>query len=351
MTFKMDIKSVEKLENSKMRIERVDISNKEKTFSIKEALVQSEINYVFLTPEYLRVIRDTYSYRAFYLTCFRNGDLCGIVSFYEKPGLLKKNVLVSVPGGFWSTDRLSEKILIDKLNEIADNYDLGGPYFGDLFRPLYSLTNPIVMYRSFMQLPENKESLMGLYAKSIRRNIRAAKKHGLKVMESNELGDFYKVWSQRMRDLGTPVIPSAFFMNMKRVFKDDMALLLVKKEGKCIGGVVLLQFNNVVMDPYVGCLSETFKYCPNPLLYHEMLSWALDRGYEYFDLGRSQPSSGNERFKLRFGAKLKPLYSYSPDRLHINSPLRKISTSCWKRLPLFMANYLGPKIRRYVPFG
>lgn len=334
-----------------MKIKHLNIDNFHQLDHIKKLLKRYPNTTAFMLPQYLKAVKDTYSFNVYYLICYSGNGLGGIASFYVKLSLSGKNLLESIPGGFWAKDKSLEESLIKKLRELASYHNLKGPYFKDLYKPLCSLNDPKILSRAVIELPESKEDLMKLYSRNIQRDIKNAKRNELKVTESNKLGDFYKIWSQRMRDLGTPVIPFTFFKNMKHIFGDDMTLLLVKKETRYIGGVILLHFGDIITDPYLGCLSETFKYCPNSLLYHEMLCWGVDHGYKCFDLGRSQPCSGNERFKLRFGAKLKSLYSYEASRFNGDNPFVKVPTFCWKKLPLFIANYLGPKIRKNIPFG
>jgi len=334
-----------------LKIEYLDVFNDDRFESIESFLKNHFETSIFSLPRFLKSLLDTYSLKGYYLICSEGRILSGIASFYIKKNFFGKNSLTSVPAGFWAKDINSEKLLIEELKKIANKDNLKGPYFQDLPKKLNSLSNPKILYRAIVDLPEKKEDLLNLYSKNIRRDIQTAQKKGLKIVKDGEFKNFYKVWSWRIRDLGTPVIPFSFFKNMKEVFKDSMSLLFVKKENRYVGGVLILKIDDFALNPYLACLTKTLKYCPVPLLYHKMLCWAVDNGCRYFDLGRSQFGSGNEKFKLRFGAKLKPLYSYSNEKIQNKGLGKKIAVFCWKWLPLSVANYFGPKVRRYIPFG
>jgi hypothetical protein len=74
-----------------------------------------------------------------------------------------------------------------------------------------------------------------------------------------------------------------------------------------------------------------------------------------FDFGRCTPGGGTHRFKLQWGGKDVPLpwaqwsprgmaATPSPDR-----PLFRLATAVWSRLPLGVANRLGPFLAVRLP--
>jgi lipid II:glycine glycyltransferase (peptidoglycan interpeptide bridge formation enzyme) len=89
-------------------------------------------------------------------------------------------------------------------------------------------------------------------------------------------------------------------------------------------------------------------------LYWEAIRLACENGYHHFDFGRSSPDSGTYRFKAQWGAKPLPLFwyygknGYVPD---INPKSAKFSllVACWRRLPLALANSIGPIVSRSLP--
>jgi hypothetical protein len=92
------------------------------------------------------------------------------------------------------------------------------------------------------------------------------------------------------------------------------------------------------------------------LLYWTMLEHATNQGLNRFDFGRSSPGGGTHLFKLQWGAESSPLSweyvlltrSSAPDQGPAN-PRFSAAIEGWKRLPLPVANRLGPWIVRHIP--
>jgi hypothetical protein len=97
---------------------------------------------------------------------------------------------------------------------------------------------------------------------------------------------------------------------------------------------------------------------PNMLLYWTFLAYAADNGFKRFDFGRSSPGEGTWRFKEQWGAVPKPLFWYQFDKKGnprarpmtpgARSRSRMLAESVWCRLPVPVANLVGPKIRKYI---
>jgi hypothetical protein len=87
-----------------------------------------------------------------------------------------------------------------------------------------------------------------------------------------------------------------------------------------------------------------------------MLEGASARGCSTFDFGRSTPQEGTYKFKEQWGAQPVPLcweYGLLIGRELPNSsptnPKFRLAIAIWKRLPLSMANRIGPAIVRAIP--
>jgi hypothetical protein len=75
-----------------------------------------------------------------------------------------------------------------------------------------------------------------------------------------------------------------------------------------------------------------------------------------FDFGRSTEGEGTYKFKKQWGAKPQPLTWYeSIDCKHVakkgmckaNSQ-RESAAILWKKQPLWLANMIGPHLRKYI---
>jgi hypothetical protein len=132
-------------------------------------------------------------------------------------------------------------------------------------------------------------------------------------------------------------------------------IIMVTHHGKYIGGAIYLCFKGRLMVPWVSSLRSHFQYYPNNLLYWDALKLAIDKGCTLFDFGRSSVGSGTYKFKKMWGAVEEQLFwqlksfgggdSAGPSS---ESPKFKMATNLWKRLPVGLTRFLGPKVRKYI---
>lgn len=195
----------------------------------------------------------------------------------------------------------------------------------------------------------------GFHAK-VRNQVRKAQKSGLTVRWAGTEGlpDFYRVWAENMRDLGSPVHSLKFLQAVFAVFPSTQ-LALVHHGEALIGGAVCLSFRDTVLVPWASSLRAFFRYCPNNLLYWEVIRTACEAGKQRFDFGRSSPGSGTYHFKKQWGAEEQALHwecwsAHASARPIVDSshgPYGR-AAQLWRRLPLPVANGVGPWIRRYL---
>jgi CelD/BcsL family acetyltransferase involved in cellulose biosynthesis len=119
---------------------------------------------------------------------------------------------------------------------------------------------------------------------------------------------------------------------------------------------IALRFKDVVIVPWASSLREHRQHCPNMLLYWTMLEDAVQQGATTFDFGRSTIGAGTHQFKLQWGAQPTPMHweyvlltrQTAPDHGPSN-PKFAAAVAAWQRLPLWLANAVGPTIVRNIP--
>ena len=191
--------------------------------------------------------------------------------------------------------------------------------------------------------------------------VRAAKgeKNGLTATwcGAEALDDFYGVFAVNMRDLGSPVHSRAFFRLMLEELPGTARVLVVRDGGgRAVGAAVCLFFRDTIMVPWVSSLREAFALCPNFVLYWEVIRYGCENGYRTLDLGRSFKNAGTHEFKRQWGAVDHTLPWISIDTVPGAAPPVDRDASrfapmiaAWKRLPVPVANLVGPWIRGQVP--
>jgi serine/alanine adding enzyme len=209
-----------------------------------------------------------------------------------------------------------------------------------------------------LRLPETSDALWQQIDRKVRNQIRKAEKSELTV-ESGSLellDEFYTIFARNMRDLGTPAYGRALFAEMLTAFPEDARIHVVRLKGVAIAASLAYRYGNVVEVPSASSLREHRSLCPNHLLYWNMLKDAVTAGVSVFDFGRSTPNDGTYQFKQQWGAE--PVQLWWEYRLIGDAALptndRKDakfqwSIELWKKLPLAVANVVGPRIARAVP--
>ena len=114
-------------------------------------------------------------------------------------------------------------------------------------------------------------------------------------------------------------------------------------------------FRDEVLPYYAGDTVLARSLAGNDFKYWELMRRACERGYRVFDYGRSKRGTGSFDFKKNWGFEPTPLhYEYQllrakrvPDQNPLN-PKYRLFIKAWQRLPMPVANFLGPHIVKYL---
>jgi FemAB-related protein (PEP-CTERM system-associated) len=163
----------------------------------------------------------------------------------------------------------------------------------------------------------------------------------------------YGVYAESVRNLGTPVFPRALFDAVLDRFGDEADILTVRREGKPLASVLSLYFNGTVMPYWGGGTADARTWRANDLMYFALMNHARQRGCTRFDFGRSKFGTGAFAFKKNWGFDPQPLeYAVrvadgsAPRQVNPLSPRYRLQVDLWRRLPLAVANRVGPVIAR-----
>jgi serine/alanine adding enzyme len=224
----------------------------------------------------------------------------------------------------------------------------------------YDMDMPLRLDKVTFRLNLNRDHNVvwdGFDAK-LRNQIRKAEKSGLTTEFGglDLLPHFYKIFQWKMRDLGTPVWGYKFFETILQEFPQTAKIILVKKDNLAIGGGLVLSFKKMLYVPSASSYNEFLKFCPNHALYWNVIKMGCEQGYELFDFGRSTRNAATFNFKKQWAGEpiqlnwqyiligQSELPSINPD-----NPKYRLFINAWRKLPLFVTNYLGPKVIRNFP--
>ena len=339
-----------------------------KDLSSWDAYVSSHSN---ATPYHLiawqQAMEQAYGHKNYSLLAEKENRIVGIFPLcYLRPPL-SRGQLVSLPfcdiGGVLSDSatitkelireavNLSKKLHVSLL-EIRTDKDTGTNDSTDL--PQSTESHKV---RMLLPLPASSQKLWEDFPSKLRSQVRKAEKNGLSFEWGNagNIDDFYRVFSRNMRDIGSPVHAKEWILSVMKTYAERVRMGLVYKDHEPVGCSILLCLGHKASVPWASTLQEFNRLAPNMLLYWKMLQYAADNGFQEFDFGRSTPDEGTYRFKAQWGAQPVPLFWH---RIHVDenipAPGEKSSTkrataaALWQKLPLPVANLLGPIIRKYI---
>jgi FemAB-related protein (PEP-CTERM system-associated) len=241
-----------------------------------------------------------------------------------------------------------------KLN--VDKLELRGSMQPDILNEVSISIDETNKARMILNLPDSSAALLASYKSKLRSQIRKSEKNGITFRwgRLSDIDEFYSVFSENMRDLGSPVHAKAWFYSILTNLSDNARLGIVELEKQVIGGCIIMMINDKVSIPWASTLRKYNKLAPNMQLYWNVLKYSCDNGYKIFDFGRSTIGEGTYNFKAQWGAKPVPLEWYTiltkgqEKSKKIESRYRLYFEQCWSNLPVTITNYLGPKIRRNI---
>ena len=309
------------------------------------------------------VIEKSFGHKTFYLAAMGDKDeICGVLPLVHMNSRLFGNFLVSLPffnyGGLVCNEGKAGVTLLEKarfmLSEVsADHAELR--HLEPCQEGLATKEHKVTM---ILDLHKDEETQWKALDAKVRNQVRKAEKSGLTAVTGHlELLDgFYDVFCRNMRDLGTPVYGKNFFRNILETFPDTTRIISVMLGGKTVASGILTWFKDTLEVPWASSISDYREKCPNNLLYWEAIRFAIGNGSGKFDFGRSTPGEGTYRFKKQWGARPVQLYwqyllgqGKEVPELNPDNPKYRMAIKVWQKLPLAMANVLGPRIVRNIP--
>jgi FemAB-related protein (PEP-CTERM system-associated) len=192
---------------------------------------------------------------------------------------------------------------------------------------------------------------------AIPRKQRAMVRKGIKLGLTGEVDEhvdrFFTAYAHSVHRLGTPVFPKKYFKLLKEEFGDDCEVRVIVQGNTLVAGVLSFFFRDEVLPYYGGGMAIARDVAGNDFMYWNLMQAAAARGCRLFDFGRSKLGTGAYDFKKNWGFTAQPLpYEYKlygatslPDNNPLN-PKYQLFIKMWKKLPLPLANALGPHIVR-----
>ena len=305
------------------------------------------------------MIARTFGHRAFYLAALEDNDVTGVLPLTLVKSRLFGTRMVSQAfsnyGGALATDLETLRRLVHRAVELASQHrceQLELRNLSPVPEDLPAHTDKVCMHLSLTGDPDDQWSQ---FRPEIRNRVRKAQKLGLHAVFGGRemLREFYRVWTMRMQQLGTPAYSHRLFESILETFPGWATIGLVKLGNRTVGAGFFYVFNGLAQCRWASVDVSFNRQAPNVLLYWFAIRHYCQRGASAFDFGRSTLGSTQYEFKRRWGAKVVQLhYQYwtppgAPLRLvKPDDPKYRRKTELWKRLPLWTTRLIGPVISR-----
>ena len=322
--------------------------------------------YVKLHPDglsyhfyaWLQAVHQAYGFKNKSLIAEKDDRICGILPLIVFKSPFLSNTLVSLPycdaAGILSDNHNISVLFMKRLADIFPAQTL-------IIRSSSSiecgLDNQTDKTRMLLELPENSEAFLASMKAKLRSQVRKPERDGLtsKIGGSELVDEFYQVFAENMRDLGSPVHSKSWIRAIMHHYSDNAKIAVVyTPQGEAAAAGIILLHPYTVSIPWASSLRRFNRMNPNMLLYWTFLSWCADNDFRYFDFGRSTPGEGTYRFKQQWGAQPQPLYWYNFPDVSVakdkpqGSPVKDGIVKLWQQLPLPIANSFGPLLRKYI---
>ena len=304
------------------------------------------------------VIAQSFGHRTYYLLAERAGSLVGILPLAEIKSLLFGHSLVSLPfcvyGGVAATDPAAVPLLHAAARELAEGLGVAHLELKNrvVREPAWPRQELYVTFRKAILADE--EAYMLAIPRKQRAMVRKGIKQGLRSELDATVDRFFRLYADNMRRHGTPPQSRRYFETLQRVFDRDAEVLTVLDgKGEPVSSVFTFYFRDEVLPYYAGDHVDARELAANDFKYWELIRRGAERGCRLFDYGRSKRGTGAFDFKKNWGFEPEPLhYEYAllrgdkvPDTNPLN-PKYRAFIALWRRLPLPVANRLGPYIVR-----
>lgn len=309
------------------------------------------------------VMQQSFGFPSWYLIAQEGDQIEGVLPLFRVASRLVGTSVISLPGGLCTENPTAAAALIEQAKEIARASRATCLTIRDS-RCRWGAETDWCNDCSIAvrELPADSGILRGQLKRQIRQHIRRAETEGVQVDIGTEYVDeFYSAFGALMHEKGVPVFGRDFFDAVVQALDGRFVIAVAHSKGQVLGAILHFTLRDTMFAVWGGAPSRHLEFRPNHALWWESMRYAIDQGYSYLDMGRSQRGSGSETFKERWGCSTRPVYDLCfPVGGRVASSLvagrsgnskYRLFTRIWQRLPRPVVQYLGPKLRRHIPFG
>jgi FemAB-related protein (PEP-CTERM system-associated) len=305
-----------------------------------------------------RMVGEVFGHDTYFLYAEQDGILQGVLPLAHVNSWLFGNSLVGLPfavyGGVAAIDESAAALLEAEAQAIArklgvDHLELRNVAARHDDWPAQDL---YVTFRRPIE-PDEEANMLAIPRKQ-RAMVRKGIKNGLVAHIDTTVDRFFALYADNVHRHGTPAMPKRYFQALMQEFGPSCEVLTVTDAGgRPLSSVMSFYFRDEVLPYYAGDDEAARDLAANDFKYWELMCRACSRGLKVFDYGRSKQGTGSYAFKKNWGFDPAPLHYeyclYKRDAIPQNNPSNakyKLMIEAWRRMPIGLANWLGPFIVR-----
>ncbi|MFC6438715.1 FemAB family XrtA/PEP-CTERM system-associated protein [Bowmanella sp. JS7-9] len=321
---------------------------------------QCQLGTFFHLSGWKTVIEKSYGHTCHFLYANQDERIVGVLPLAHQKSILFGNALISLPfcvyGGAASDDPDVMNALEDAAIELAQKLGVDYLEMRYPFGRQNRLSERCAHSTFGCDLGDDDAAILAGVKKNERAVIRHSLNNGLEYTVSGDVKECYEIYSESVRNLGTPVFPKHYFSTLKDVFGERCEVLTVTKEGKSVSSVLSFYYKNEVLPYYGGGTPQARELKSNDFMYYQLMCHARnDRACHRYDFGRSKNDSGAFKYKKNWGMAPVPLHyqfylvkAEALPNLSPNNPKYQLFIQMWKRLPIWLSRLMGPFLSKYL---
>ena len=306
------------------------------------------------------VIERTYGHKTWFYYAEQGGAIVGVLPLAEIKSRMFGHFLGSTPfcvlGGVAATVEAARAFLDAAADQLARERNVGHLEYRNLTAAHTGDANwyQKELYVTFRkEISGDDEENLNAIPRKQRAMVRKGIKLGLSAEIDQDVERFFTCYATSVHRLGTPVFPKKYFTIIKEVFGEAVEIRIIVKDKQLIAAVMSFYYRDEVLPYYGGGMPAARDVAGNDYMYWNLMQAAAARGSRIFDFGRSKLGTGAFDFKKNWGFSPTPLaYEYrlyASTELPDNNPLNpkyQLFIKMWKKMPIGLANFLGPFIVR-----
>lgn len=307
-----------------------------------------------------RVIEQSFGQKTWFYYVEQDGQVQGVLPLCQINSRLFGHSLGAMPfcvlGGPACLNQAARTLLDQAAHDLAQKLGVGHLEYRNLApahpgNPDWHPKDLYVVFRK--EISADDEANLNAIPRKQRAMVRKGIKAGLVGEIDDHVDRMFIAYATSVHRLGTPVFPKKYFALLKEVFGEDCEVRTIVLDGEIIAAVLSFYFRDEVLPYYGGGMPKAREVAGNDFMYWNLMQHAAARGCRIFDFGRSKRGTGAFDFKKNWGFEPTPLHYeyrlYGSSQVPDNNPLNpkyQLFIKLWQKMPLALANFLGPYIVR-----